>query len=111
MIEYEKLESIVGRFISSSDNTDGRVLEFDTGIGTGKLIYVKHGNKQYRRTLHDLFRIPRVYSRWSSDFVIFYLEGKPIAAGTYTLDRGTSVQVEEMIDLTNTIMTELIAVA
>lgn len=111
MIRYEELESIVGGFVSSSDNTDGKVLEFDTGIGTGKLVYVKHGNRQYRRTLHDLFRIPRVYSRWTSDFVIFYLNDKPLAAGTYTLDSGTSVQVEETTDLTNVIMAELIAVA
>lgn len=111
MIRYEKLELIVGGFVSSSDMSDGKVLEFDTGVGMGKLIYVKHGNRQYRRTLHDLFGIPRVYSRWTSDFVIFYLEGKPLAAGTYTQDQGTSVQVEETTDLTNVIMEELMAVA
>ena len=105
MIEYEELYKVVDHFARKEGKQ--KSVQFDTGMGSGELRYIRWKNKKYQKLLSDMFGVADAYKRWKADFVIFYFQKEPLAAGTYTL-REMSVEVDEVEDLVKTIYNELL---
>lgn len=105
MIEYEELCKVVDYFARNEGKQ--KSVQFDTGIGSGELRYIRWKSKKYQKLLSDMFGVDDAYKRWKSDFIIFYLDGKPLAAGTYTRYE-ISYQEDELIELTKVIENELL---
>lgn len=105
MIGREELSVIMSKFLASKNRRDGNVTEFDTGIGLGKLIYVKHKNQEYRSIIIDMFGSADIY-RHNSDFILFKLDDKVLAIGTYTY-YDTSLSIDETEDMVTIVYNEL----
>lgn len=105
MIDYEELYEVVDHFARREGKQ--KSVQFDTGIGSGELRYIRWKNKKYQKLLSDMFGVADAYKRWKSDFIIFYLQGEPVAAGTYTLWE-SALEVDEVEDLVKTIYNELL---
>lgn len=106
MISYEEILTTLSHFARKEGKKSS--IQFSTGIGVGMLRYVKRGNAEFRDLLTAMFRCSDIYNKRDTDFIIFYLDDKPLAAGTYTRYE-ISYQEDELVELTKVIENELLA--
>lgn len=62
-MSLKDLYFLISDFWFDAEGVDGAVKEFNTGLGTCKMIYVKNGNEEYRKILSDMFKTPDAYDR------------------------------------------------
>lgn len=73
---------------------------------TGTLVYVRNGDENYREVLSKLFGVANAYEKWDSDFILFRVNDRILAAGTYTL-RSAAEEENEVKEFTNVLVTEI----
>lgn len=108
-MEYEKIATFVEQFCAGLDENDKKPRTIDTGIGIGEIRYVKNGDEEFKKILSGLFDEENVYKTFDSNFVLFSLDGRYIAAGTYSVDKGAAWLEGETEDIRDIIIAELVA--
>lgn len=104
---FDELLGIVESFCNRASQVAFVTVEtISTSAGIGSLIYVKHGDAEYRDVLSDLFQVEDAYTEWQADFILFKLNKEYLAAGTYTPGSAT-VAEDEVVKFTKVLLTEL----
>lgn len=105
---YEYILGVVEEFCNQASVSlcNVRAQSITVNQGTGTLIYVRNGDKEYQNIISKMFGVDNAYEEWKSDFVLFRSNGRILAVGTYTL--GSAAEEEnEVKEFTNVLITEV----
>lgn len=105
-MEYDVLLGAVESFCNWASVGEVSEQEITIGTITGTLLYVKHGDNRYQDVISKMFDIDDAYKEWNSDFVLFQVDEKILAIGTYTLG-SAAVEEDEVAEFTKVLINEL----
>lgn len=107
-MEYDVLLGIVESFCNWASVGEWSEQEITIGTITGTLLYVKHGDRKYQDVISKMFDVDDAYKEWDSDFVMFRVDDKILAIGTYTLD-SAATEEDEVAEFTKVLINELMS--
>lgn len=106
MLMYEEVLGVVEEFCNQASEGMLETQSITVNQVTGTLVYVRNGNENYREVLSKMFGVVNAYEKWDSDFVLFRVNDRILAAGTYTL--GSAAEEEnEVAEFTKVLITEV----
>lgn len=103
---YEEVLGSVEEFCNQASEGMLETQSITVNQVTGTLIYVRNGDENYREVLSKMFGVANAYEKWDSDFVLFRVNDRILAAGTYTL-RSAAEEENEVKEFTNVLITEV----
>lgn len=103
---YEYILGIIEKFCNQASEGMLETQSITVNQVTGTLIYVRNGDENYREVLSKMFGVANAYEKWDSDFVLFRVNGRILAAGTYTL-RSAAEEENEVKEFTDVLITEV----
>ena len=103
---YEEVLGSVEEFCNQASKGKIETQSITVNQVSGTLVYVRHGDENYREVLSKMFSVANAYKEWESDFVLFRVNDSILAVGTYTL--GSAAEEEhEIKEFTNVLITEV----
>lgn len=103
---YEEVLGSVEEFCNQASEGKAETQSITVNQVTGTLVYVRNGAENYQEVLSKMFGVINAYEEWDSDFVLFRVNDRILAAGTYTL--GSAAEEEnEVKEFTNVLITEV----
>lgn len=103
---YEEVLGSVEEFCNQASEGMLETQSITVNQVTGTLVYVRNGDENYREVLSKMFGVANAYEKWDSDFVLFRVNDKILAVGTYTL-RSAAEEENEVKEFTNVLITEV----
>lgn len=103
---YEEVLGSVEEFCNQASEGMLETQSITVNQVTGTLVYVRNGDENYREVLSKMFGVANAYEKWDSDFMLFRVNDRILAAGTYTL-RSAAEEENEVKEFTNVLITEV----
>jgi len=106
MLMYADVLGVVEEFCNQALEGKIEIQSIKVNQVTGTLVYARNGDENYREVLSKIFGVVNAYEKWDSDFVLFRVNDRILAAGTYTL-RSAAEEENEIAEFTKVLITEI----